>query len=187
MSARGDRRPILGNAFASGSNGRRSGAFRQSGRSECLLPALCMDRLRLAVAPRLSWPTIWTSSCRNHGNRGVECLRHSVLLGAPSQHSICWWGQEHGRTIPLAVIGVIGTFCLPASNVRRCTMMHWRWRADHSRTTKFTNRPGTAISLTISLPASSSFTRRSAFIRASSVSAAISASATILCRVRPFS
>jgi len=123
----------------------------------------------------------------NHGNRGVECLRHSVLLGAPSQHSICWWGQEHGRTIPLAVIGVIGTFCLPASNVRRCTMMHWRWRADHSRTTKFTNRPGTAISLTISLPASSSFTRRSAFIRASSVSAAISASATILCRVRPFS
>jgi hypothetical protein len=61
-----------------------------------------------------------------------------------------------------------------------------RRRRDHSRTTKFTNRPGMVISLTIFLPASSSFTRSSAFISASSVSVAISALAITLCRVRPF-
>ncbi|MFZ0812797.1 hypothetical protein, partial [Bradyrhizobium sp.] len=38
----------------------------------------------------------------NHGNCGVECLRHGVLLvfGAPCQHKTLA-GQEHGRTIPL--------------------------------------------------------------------------------------
>lgn len=56
-----------------------------------------------------------------------------------------------------------------------------------SRTTKFTNRPGTAISFTIVLPASSSFTCRSDFTSDISASAGMSASATILCRSRPFS
>ena len=38
----------------------------------------------------------------DHGDRGIGCLRHGVLLvfGAPSQHSILV-GQEHGRTIPI--------------------------------------------------------------------------------------
>jgi hypothetical protein len=58
---------------------------------------------------------------------------------------------------------------------------------NQSRTTKFTNRLGTTISFTIVLPVSSSFTCRSDFTSAISASAGMSASATILCRSRPFS
>ena len=38
----------------------------------------------------------------DHGDRGIECLRHGVLLvfGAPCQLRLLA-GQEHGRTIPL--------------------------------------------------------------------------------------
>jgi hypothetical protein len=70
-----------------------------------------------------------------------------------------------------------------------------RWSSDgrpaaicnQSRTTKFTNRPGTTISFTTVLSASSAFTCRSDFTSAISASADMSASATILCRSRPFS
>src|SRR6201991_1212860 len=47
----------------------------------------------------------------DHGDRGIGCLRHGVLLvfGAPRQlRSLA--GPEHGRTIPLADVG-----CLAAS------------------------------------------------------------------------
>ena len=71
--------------------------------------------------------------------------------------------------------------CLPALDDRLAAT------CNHSRTTKFTNRPETAISFTIVLSASSSFTRRSDFTSAISASAGISASPTILCRSRPFS
>jgi hypothetical protein len=39
----------------------------------------------------------------DHGDRGIGCLRHGVLLvfGAPCQLRLLA-GQEHGRTIPLA-------------------------------------------------------------------------------------
>jgi hypothetical protein len=39
------------------------------------------------------------------GDCAVEFLRHGVLLdfGAPGASFACWRGQEHGRTIPLAV------------------------------------------------------------------------------------
>src|SRR6202023_2530921 len=42
----------------------------------------------------------------DHGDRGIGCLRHSVLLvfGAPCQLRLLA-GQEHGRTIPLADLG----------------------------------------------------------------------------------
>src|SRR6202790_4821317 len=41
----------------------------------------------------------------DHGDRGIGCLRHGVLLvfGAPRQLRLLA-GQEHGRTIPLADI-----------------------------------------------------------------------------------
>src|SRR3984893_7041437 len=41
----------------------------------------------------------------DHGDRGIGCLRHSVLLvfGAPRQLRLLA-GQEHGRTIPLGDI-----------------------------------------------------------------------------------
>jgi hypothetical protein len=44
----------------------------------------------------------------NHGNRSVEFLRHGVLLdfGAPGKVRLPL-GQEHGRTIPLADVGLI--------------------------------------------------------------------------------
>jgi hypothetical protein len=45
----------------------------------------------------------------DYGDRGVEYLRHGVLLvfGAPCQlRSLA--GQEHGRTIPLADLAVHG-------------------------------------------------------------------------------
>ena len=70
--------------------------------------------------------------------------------------------------------------CLPALDAGLAAT------CNHSRTTKFTNRPGTAISLTIVLPASSSFTRRSDLTSAISASVGMSASTTILCRSRPF-
>jgi hypothetical protein len=39
----------------------------------------------------------------DHGDRGIGCLRHGVLLvfGAPCQLRLLA-GQEHGRTIPLS-------------------------------------------------------------------------------------
>jgi hypothetical protein len=42
----------------------------------------------------------------DHGDRGIGCLRHGVLLvfGAPRQLRLLA-GQEHGRTIPLTDIG----------------------------------------------------------------------------------
>src|SRR3984957_14389234 len=42
----------------------------------------------------------------DHSDRGIGCLRHSVLLvfGAPCQLRLLA-GQEHGRTIPLADLG----------------------------------------------------------------------------------
>src|SRR5260370_290937 len=42
----------------------------------------------------------------DHGDRGIGCLRHGVLLvfGAPCQLRLLA-GQEHGRTIPLTGIG----------------------------------------------------------------------------------
>src|SRR4030088_2441677 len=41
----------------------------------------------------------------DHGDRGIGCLRHGVLLvfGAPCRLRLLA-GQEHGRTIPLADI-----------------------------------------------------------------------------------
>src|SRR5207342_509703 len=50
----------------------------------------------------------------DHGDRGIGCLRHGVLLvfGAPCQLRLLA-GQEHGRTIPLADVG-----CLAVSSVR---------------------------------------------------------------------
>src|SRR6267143_1796804 len=44
----------------------------------------------------------------DHGDRGIGCLRHGVLLvfGAPYKLRLLT-GQEHGRTIPLADIHVV--------------------------------------------------------------------------------
>jgi len=46
----------------------------------------------------------------NHGDRGIRCLRHGVLLvfGAPCQLRLLA-GQEHGRTIPLT--DILAGFC----------------------------------------------------------------------------
>src|SRR6266436_4654397 len=62
---------------------------------------------RSTMAPRASWPTTWNEFFADidadHGDCGIGCLRHGVLLvfGAPCQlHLLA--GQEHGRTIPLA-------------------------------------------------------------------------------------
>jgi len=43
----------------------------------------------------------------DHGDRGIGCLRHGVLLvfGAPCQLRLLA-GQEHGRTIPLSDINL---------------------------------------------------------------------------------
>src|SRR6202453_5373860 len=44
----------------------------------------------------------------DHGDRGIWCLRHGVLLvfGAPCQLRLLA-GEEHGRTIPLTEVGPI--------------------------------------------------------------------------------
>src|SRR5450432_586053 len=52
------------------------------------------------------WPTTWNEFLpidADHGDRGIGCLRHGLLLvfGAPCQLRLLA-GQEHGRTIPLA-------------------------------------------------------------------------------------
>src|ERR1700736_3479617 len=49
----------------------------------------------------------------DHSDRGIGCLRHSVLLvfGAPCQLRLLA-GQEHGRTIPLADIAWLAS-CRP--------------------------------------------------------------------------
>ncbi|MGO4514085.1 hypothetical protein AB4Z51_44770, partial [Bradyrhizobium sp. 2TAF36] len=38
----------------------------------------------------------------DHGDRGIECLGHGVLLVLAPLASLSLAGQEHGRTIPLA-------------------------------------------------------------------------------------
>src|ERR1700704_3473434 len=60
---------------------------------------------RSTMAPRASWPTMWNEFDADHGDRGIGCLRHGVLLvfGAPCQLRLLA-GQEHGRTIPLAEV-----------------------------------------------------------------------------------
>src|SRR5467141_4807008 len=63
---------------------------------------------RSTMAPRASWPTTWNEFAdidADHGDCGIGCLRHGVLLvfGAPCQLRLLA-GQEHGRTIPLTDI-----------------------------------------------------------------------------------
>ncbi|WP_205124633.1 hypothetical protein, partial [Bradyrhizobium sp. MOS001] len=41
----------------------------------------------------------------DHGDRGIECLGHGVLLVLAPLASLSLAGQEHGRTIPLTEIG----------------------------------------------------------------------------------
>ena len=52
----------------------------------------------------------------DHGDRGIGCLRHGVLLavGAPRQLRLLA-GQEHGRTIPLTDIGIVWQVLLKTS------------------------------------------------------------------------
>jgi hypothetical protein len=62
---------------------------------------------RSTMAPRASWPhdveRVLADIDADHGDRGIWCLRHGVLLvfGAPCQLRLLA-RQEHGRTIPLA-------------------------------------------------------------------------------------
>ncbi|WP_205124650.1 hypothetical protein, partial [Bradyrhizobium sp. MOS001] len=42
----------------------------------------------------------------DHGDRGIECLGHGVLLVLAPLASLSLAGQEHGRTIPLADQGL---------------------------------------------------------------------------------
>ncbi|WP_459584019.1 hypothetical protein, partial [Bradyrhizobium diazoefficiens] len=44
----------------------------------------------------------------DHGDRGTGCLGHGVLLVLAPLASLSLAGQEHGRTIPIADIAVIG-------------------------------------------------------------------------------
>ena len=55
----------------------------------------------------------------NHGDGGVECLGHGVLLvfGAPCQRRSLA-GQEHGRTIPLADTREVSMFFPDGGNQR---------------------------------------------------------------------
>ena len=50
----------------------------------------------------------------DHGDRGIGCLRHGVLLvfGAPCQLRLLV-GPEHGRTIPLPDISMLGPNSFP--------------------------------------------------------------------------
>ncbi|WP_167768299.1 hypothetical protein, partial [Bradyrhizobium sp. MOS001] len=47
----------------------------------------------------------------DHGDRGIECLGHGVLLVLAPLASLSLAGQEHGRTIPLAEIAVETNHC----------------------------------------------------------------------------
>ena len=62
------------------------------------------DRAALIVAHDVE--RVLTDIDADHGDCGIELLRHGVLLvfGAPGQLKTLA-GQEHGRTIPLADIG----------------------------------------------------------------------------------
>jgi hypothetical protein len=42
----------------------------------------------------------------NHGNCSVQCLGHGVLLVLAPLASLSLAGREHGRTIPLAEVGL---------------------------------------------------------------------------------
>jgi hypothetical protein len=55
----------------------------------------------------------------DHGDRGIGCLRHGVLLvfGAPCQLRLLA-GQEHGRTIPLGDISHWHIRSVPCSRHR---------------------------------------------------------------------
>src|SRR5436305_13914635 len=48
----------------------------------------------------------------DHGDRAVGCLRHGVLLVLAPLTSLSLAGQEHGRTIPLAVGPMVSPNCL---------------------------------------------------------------------------
>ncbi|MGO4514125.1 hypothetical protein AB4Z51_44990, partial [Bradyrhizobium sp. 2TAF36] len=43
----------------------------------------------------------------DHGDRGIECLGHGVLLVLAPLASLSLAGQEHGRTIPLADVSCL--------------------------------------------------------------------------------
>jgi hypothetical protein len=42
----------------------------------------------------------------DHGDHGIGCLRHGVLLVLAPLASLSLSGQEHGRTIPLTDLSV---------------------------------------------------------------------------------